>query len=255
MLEGFLQIHQHVEGGDLLCVKKRVVAGQDFIIETHGVETDDEVGAAQFINERIDFLFAVNPVFATGGAVSDADAHAHLADFVPAADFFGGLLRFEVKINGVLHRDGFERLYIDLWGKWKFFFGKMAMLVAKTMPGIAFRAHWPQFVGVIRLVLFDIDGTLLHTGGVGIKSFGRAFASEFEVHNGTAGMKFAGRTDVSLVREVFVRHGIEPSPRNFERFFSAYLSFMREMMVDCTGGPCPGVLEFQQALAARAEPP
>jgi phosphoglycolate phosphatase-like HAD superfamily hydrolase len=30
---------------------------------------------------------------------------------------------------------------------------------------------------MIRLVLFDIDGTLIHTGGAGVKAFARAFAS------------------------------------------------------------------------------
>jgi phosphoglycolate phosphatase len=108
---------------------------------------------------------------------------------------------------------------------------------------------------MIRLVLFDIDGTLLHTGGVGIKAFARAFAREFGFPGGTERMKFAGRTDISLAREMFTRHGIEASPGNFDRFFAAYASCLQEMMVDCKGGACAGVLEFQQALAARHEPP
>ena len=71
---------------------------------------------------------------------------------------------------------------------------------------------------MIRVVLFDIDGTLLHTGGVGIKAFARAFAAEFGIHDGTERLKFSGRTDVSLVREVFTMHQIEPTPARFEKF-------------------------------------
>ncbi len=108
---------------------------------------------------------------------------------------------------------------------------------------------------MIRLVLFDIDGTLLHTGGVGIKAFAKAFASEFGIPDGTSQMKFSGRTDVSLVREVFTLHQVEPSPGNFERFFAAYVRWLREMIVDCHGGACAGVLEFHQAVANQTEPP
>jgi len=108
---------------------------------------------------------------------------------------------------------------------------------------------------MIRLVLFDIDGTLLHTGGVGIKAFARTFASEFGLHEGTERLRFSGRTDVSLVREVFNLHQIEPSPGHFDRFFAAYVVWLREMIADCQGGACQGVLEFIQALESQLEPP
>ena len=63
---------------------------------------------------------------------------------------------------------------------------------------------------MVRLVLFDIDGTLVRTGGAGVKAFARTFASEFKVADGFERLKFAGRTDFSLVREFFGFNQIAP---------------------------------------------
>jgi phosphoglycolate phosphatase len=108
---------------------------------------------------------------------------------------------------------------------------------------------------MIRLVLFDIDGTLLHTGGVGIKAFARAGSSEFGITDCTRQIKFSGRTDVSLVREYLTNHDIEASRQNLDRFFAAYLHWLQFLIPDCKGGACTGVLEFYEALATLPEPP
>ena len=58
----------------------------------------------------------------------------------------------------------------------------------------------------------EIDGTLVRTGRAGIKAFAQAFSAEFGLHDGSERLKFAGRTDISLVREFFSLHRIEPTP-------------------------------------------
>ncbi len=108
---------------------------------------------------------------------------------------------------------------------------------------------------MIQLVLFDVDGTLIHSGGAGVKAFARAFTSEFGVNDGTERLKFAGRTDVSLVREFFSNHQIEASPKNFERFFQSYLFWLEQLIRECKGGACRGVLEFHRALEMLPHPP
>ena len=76
---------------------------------------------------------------------------------------------------------------------------------------------------MVRLVLFDFDGTLVHTGRAGTQAFAKTFATEFNAPNGVEKISFAGRTDVNLVREFFGIHGIPATPENFARFFERYV--------------------------------
>lgn len=108
---------------------------------------------------------------------------------------------------------------------------------------------------MIRLVLFDIDGTLIRTGGAGMKSFERTFASAFGVPNATTGISFAGRTDTSLVRQCFLLHGIEPSEENFARFFEAYVFWLHHLLGELHGELCPGVDSLIQDFQRLPDPP
>jgi phosphoglycolate phosphatase-like HAD superfamily hydrolase len=108
---------------------------------------------------------------------------------------------------------------------------------------------------MVRVVFFDIDGTLVHTGRAGVKAFQKVFSTEFGAHDGAERIKFGGRTDVSLVREFFSIHGIDPSPANFRRFFDRYAFWLDHIIRDCAGAPCRGVIDFLQELQSLVQPP
>lgn len=108
---------------------------------------------------------------------------------------------------------------------------------------------------MVKLVLFDIDGTLVRTGGAGIKAFAKTFATEFNAPNGTERLKFAGRTDVSIVREFMGLHNIAASPENFARFFETYTFWLDHILGHSKTEPCPGVLEFIRDLRSLPKPP
>jgi len=108
---------------------------------------------------------------------------------------------------------------------------------------------------VVRLVLFDIDGTLIRTGGAGVRAFERTFATEFRIPHATEGLSFSGRTDPSLVRECFCAHEVAPSTANFERFFDTYVFWLQHFLHELNGQACSGVVELIAAFQSVSPRP
>jgi phosphoglycolate phosphatase-like HAD superfamily hydrolase len=108
---------------------------------------------------------------------------------------------------------------------------------------------------MIRLVLFDIDGTLILTGGAGMKAFAEAFADEFDLPNATESMDFAGRTDRGLACQIFRANHIPPTESNFQRFTEAYTQRLANHLPADNTQPLTGVVELLDAIEAMTAPP
>lgn len=108
---------------------------------------------------------------------------------------------------------------------------------------------------MIRLILFDIDGTLISSGGAGVRAFGEVARSTFGRPEGTARLKFAGRTDLSLIREFFGHEGIPPTPENFARFLDDYVHWLEANLKELSGRILPGVRETLASLRGLKERP
>jgi phosphoglycolate phosphatase-like HAD superfamily hydrolase len=103
----------------------------------------------------------------------------------------------------------------------------------------------------MHVCLFDIDGTLLSSGGAGKEAMYRAIRSEFQVPQVQDGVPFAGRTDRAIVRDLFALHAIEDSPSNFRRFVAAYLGHLPASLTERQGKVLPGVAQLLEQLGAR----
>lgn len=78
------------------------------------------------------------------------------------------------------------------------------------------------------LLLFDIDGTLVLTGGAGKRAMRRTLSDVFGVKDGLSGVNFAGRTDSELVSSAFMRAGLPDTAEARARFREAYLPLLAE---------------------------
>jgi len=108
---------------------------------------------------------------------------------------------------------------------------------------------------MVRLVLFDVDGTLVHTGRAGSRAFGKTIASEFKAPESVEKIRFGGRTDPSLARELFGLNHIPATAENFRRFFESYVFWLDHLVAAANGEICPGVPEFIRDLCALPDPP
>jgi len=103
-------------------------------------------------------------------------------------------------------------------------------------------------------VLFDIDGTLVQTGGAGQLAFAEAFAAEFGVEWLSGAVPFAGRSDRAIATDLMRAHGVETSTENWARFQAAYLDRLPSALARRAGRVLPGVPELLDELDALVHP-
>ena len=108
---------------------------------------------------------------------------------------------------------------------------------------------------MFRLILFDIDGTLISTEGAGVKAFAQTSAEVYGLPEATKGMTFAGRTDRALVELIFNQNSIEFTQAEIDRFFTAYLERLSHFLPTDNTTPLPGVLEWIETLRQKQPAP
>ncbi|HXA80886.1 MAG TPA: HAD family hydrolase [Opitutaceae bacterium] len=99
--------------------------------------------------------------------------------------------------------------------------------------------------------LFDIDGTLLSSGGAGKAAMAEGMATAFGVPAYADGIPFSGRTDRAIARDLFHHHGVAESPENWRRFVTAYLSHLPDCLNRHDGKVLPGIASLLDSLQVR----
>lgn len=104
-----------------------------------------------------------------------------------------------------------------------------------------------------RLLLFDIDGTLITSGGAGEAALKDAMRSRFGVEEDLAGIILAGATDARIARELLEKHGIAVSPENVAALLDTYLGHLSERIGRHDGKLLPGIVPLLNVLSHRED--
>jgi phosphoglycolate phosphatase-like HAD superfamily hydrolase len=105
----------------------------------------------------------------------------------------------------------------------------------------------------MHVCLFDIDGTLISSGGAGKAALERALAEEFGIDRITAELELSGRTDRAICRDLFRYHVLDETPGNWDRLIGSYLRHLPECLERKGGRVLPGVVALLEVLRVRED--
>ncbi len=99
-----------------------------------------------------------------------------------------------------------------------------------------------------KLLLFDIDGTLIDTGGTGFPALRMALQDGFGIEDDLSHISLAGATDTNLCREILAHYQIEPTAANMALYLDGYLHHLQRLLPEKSGRVLPGILELLEKI-------
>ncbi len=103
----------------------------------------------------------------------------------------------------------------------------------------------------MHICLFDIDGTLLSSGGAGKAAMESALLEDFGVPQLLQQIPYSGRTDRSIIRDLLRCHDVEDAPHHLERLIAGYLQRLPNSLRRHKGTVLPGIANLLEMLAQR----
>jgi phosphoglycolate phosphatase len=102
------------------------------------------------------------------------------------------------------------------------------------------------------ILLFDIDGTLVRTGGAGKAAMEAALREGFGVPEIRDVVPFGGRTDPAIGHDLLTVHGQQATPDNVTRLTQFYLERLPAALNRNGGEVCPGIRELLDELHPKS---
>jgi phosphoglycolate phosphatase len=99
----------------------------------------------------------------------------------------------------------------------------------------------------MKLLLWDIDGTLMSSGGAGTRAMDRAFHEVFSVRGAFRGIRMSGKTDPEIWREALEKHGFIPDGK-LPLLMEIYVKHLKFEISNPNKMLMPGIREALQKL-------
>jgi len=103
----------------------------------------------------------------------------------------------------------------------------------------------------MHVCLFDIDGTLISSGGAGKAALEAALASEFGIGRLIDKLELSGRTDRAIARDILRMHSLDETTANWQRLIEGYLRHLPHCLATLQGRVLPGIAALLEELSRR----
>lgn len=106
-----------------------------------------------------------------------------------------------------------------------------------------------------KLLLWDIDGTLISTGRAGEFALQDSIRSTLGAPPDLSGIEIAGRTDRAIATQILRKYGHDPSFENVARFLDGYVQALATRLPQRRpfGSVLAGIAEILEAIHRRAD--
>jgi len=108
-------------------------------------------------------------------------------------------------------------------------------------------------MGRTKLLLWDIDGTLMLGDRAGERALVVAMRTVFGIEGTLQTVEVAGRTDRLIATDLLRAHGIEPTPESIHDFLEGYLAALPVELGRGRPRLLPGILRILEAVALRPD--
>ena len=100
----------------------------------------------------------------------------------------------------------------------------------------------------MKILLFDIDGTLIDSGGSGKRALEMAFSAVCGLDKALTGLALAGKTDPQILREALQNNNIPPTDTLLGMLIVSYIDNLKGQIITADKSLKPGVASLLETL-------